>query len=75
MLSAHYPPPLSLGWFGRLGQRGQQPKTKRTAWWRPGQAHVTMSKLATAILAVEYSSTANTHPEGVRLVVLKTPPE
>ncbi len=24
---------------------------------------------------VEYSSTANTHPEGVRLVVLKTPPE
>lgn len=27
------------------------------------------------ILVVEYSSTANTHPEGVRLVVLKTPPE
>jgi hypothetical protein len=26
-------------------------------------------------LVVEYSSTANTHPEGVRLVVLKTPPE
>jgi len=24
---------------------------------------------------VEYSSTANTHPEGVRLVVLKTFPE
>jgi hypothetical protein len=28
-----------------------------------------------SILVVEYSSTANTHPEGVRLVVLKTPPE
>jgi len=26
-------------------------------------------------LVVEYSSTANTHPEGVRLVVLKAPPE
>jgi hypothetical protein len=26
-------------------------------------------------MVVEYSSTANTHPEGVRLVVLKTPPE
>ena len=31
--------------------------------------------LAFKVLVVEYSSTANTHPEGVRLVVLKTPPE
>jgi len=34
-----------------------------------------LALMRVSILVVEYSSTANTHPEGVRLVVLKTLPE